>query len=142
MGDGRTIFLISCASRKKTTPAAARDLYVSELFRRARVYVEATGCRWFILSAKHGLVDPDEVIAPYEETLNTMRVAERRRWAEKVQLQMDERLPAAERIVVFAGKRYREFLLPYLQGRAAKLEVPMEHLGIGKQLRWLEANAP
>jgi hypothetical protein len=88
-------------------PAPAKDLYVSELFRRARAYVEATGCQWFILSAKHGFVDPDEVIAPYEQTLNTMCVAERRKWAEKVRAQMDERSPLAERIVVIAGKRYR-----------------------------------
>ena len=140
--NNRTIYLISCVSKKRATPARARDLYKSELFRRARAYVETTGCPWFILSAKHGLVDPDEVVAPYEQTLNTMRVAERRKWAEKVQAQMDERLPAAERIIIFAGKRYREFLMPYLRRRAAKVEVPMGSLRIGEQLSWLAQSHP
>lgn len=71
------------------------------MFHRARAYVEATGYQWFILSAKHGLVAPDEMIAPYDETLNTIGVGDRRKWAEKVQAQMNERLPAAERPLVW-----------------------------------------
>ncbi len=55
----------------------AKDLYVSDLFRKARRYVEAKNCPWFILSAEYGLVSPEQVIAPYEKTLNHMGVAER-----------------------------------------------------------------
>ena len=142
MENDRTVYLISCVSKKRDVPAPAKDLYESELFHRARAYVEASGRPWFILSAKHGLVAPGEVIAPYDETLNTMGVADRRAWAEKVQAQMDERLPAAERIVVFAGQRYREFLMAYLRRRATKVEVPMKHLGIGEQLSWLGRSSP
>ena len=69
-------------------------------------------------------------------------MAERRKWAEKVRAQMDERLPAAERIVIFGGKRYREFLMPYLHRRAAKVDVPMERLRIGEQLSWLGQQHP
>lgn len=29
--------------------------------------------QWAILSAKHGLIDPDKVIEPYDVTLSTMR---------------------------------------------------------------------
>ena len=35
-------------------------------FYKARTYVERTGRPWFVLSAKYGLVHPDEVIAPYD----------------------------------------------------------------------------
>ena len=133
----RAVYLVSCVSKKRARPAPAKDLYESELFCRTRAYIEATGCPWFILSAKHGLVAQDEVIAPYDQTLNRLGVAERRAWAKKVQAQMDERLPAAERIVIFAGQRYREFLMPYLRRRASKVEVPLERLRIGEQLRWL-----
>ena len=37
-----------------------------------------------MLSAEHGLVDPDEVIAPYDKTLNNVPIAVRRQWAERV----------------------------------------------------------
>ena len=53
---------------------------------------------------------------------------------------MDTSLPAVDRIVVLAGQRYREFLMGYLRKRAETLEVPMEGLGIGKQLRYLAAH--
>jgi hypothetical protein len=137
MPTDRTIYLVSCVAKKRVTPAPAKDLYESEWFRRARAYVEATGCPWFILSAKHGLVAPSEVIAPYEQTLNTMGLAERQEWAKRVRLQMDERLLDPDRIVVFAGQRYRKFLMPYLRHRASIVEVPLEGLRIGEQLSWL-----
>jgi hypothetical protein len=130
------MYLISCVSKKRTKPAQALDLYVSEWFRRARAYVEITGYPWFILSAKYGFVHPDEVIEPYEKKLSTMSVAERKHWAEKLQAQMDKHLPAADRIVVIAGQRYRELLMSYLRLRAREVEVPLEGLRIGEQLSW------
>jgi hypothetical protein len=54
---------------------------------------------------------------------------------------MDSSLPATDRIVVLAGLRYREFLMDYLRQRASAVEVPMEGLSIGRQLRYL-AQAP
>ncbi len=45
-------------------PSPAKDLYVSALFDKERAYAERTGIPWFILSAQHGLVAPDEVLEP------------------------------------------------------------------------------
>jgi hypothetical protein len=50
---------------------------------------------------------------------------------------MDERMPEASRIVVLAGQRYREFLMDYLVGRAARVHVPMAGMRNGQQLSWL-----
>src|SRR5437899_2180268 len=113
-----TVYLVSCVSKKRTTPSLARDLYISDWFLKARDYVESTGSPWFILSAEYGLVSPDQTVAPYERTLNTMSKAERNTWATRVKAQMEKRLPAADRIVVLAGQRYREFLMDYLRQRA------------------------
>lgn len=38
--NGPTVYLVSCVSRKQTYACAARDLYVSDLFRKARRYAE------------------------------------------------------------------------------------------------------
>ncbi len=59
MSSDRTVYLVSCVGKKRTSPAPAKDLYVSEWFLRVRRCVEATSCRWFILSAKYGLVPPE-----------------------------------------------------------------------------------
>jgi hypothetical protein len=137
MPSDHTIYLVSCVAKKRASPALAKDLYVSEWFLRVRRYVEATGCRWFILSPKYGLVAPDQLLVPYEQDLKTMSVADRRTWARGIQVQMDHQLPNVEHIVVFAGQRYREFLLEYFRDRAATVEVPLEGLRIGEQLNWL-----
>lgn len=104
----------------------------------ARSLVEKTGQPWFILSAKFGLVSPDTVIPPYEKTLNTMGVADRRAWADNVRKQMDEVLPDADKVVVLAGVRYRENLMAYLRARFPEISIPMEGLQIGRQLSWMK----
>lgn len=63
------VFLVACVAAKLDRPAPARDLYASPWFQKARAYVERQGGAWFILSAKHGLIAPETVIAPYDETL-------------------------------------------------------------------------
>jgi hypothetical protein len=100
-----TICLVSCVGAKRAAPSPAADLYQSDWFIRARAYAETVGSCWYILSAKHGLVHPDQVIGPYEQTLNTMGVSERRNWACLVREQMDKQMPDATHIVVLAGQR-------------------------------------
>ena len=82
-----TVYLISCVSKKRATPGKARDLYTSDWFLKARDYVEITRSPWFILSAEHGLVPPDLILAPYERTLNAMSALERKAWATRVKAQ-------------------------------------------------------
>jgi hypothetical protein len=78
---------------KQTKRAQAKDLYTSPLFRRARRYAEQVADRWFILSAKHGLLNPSKVIAAYEQTLTRMPVEERRTWALQVALAIERAVP-------------------------------------------------
>ena len=137
-----TVYLVSCVSQKRDHACEARDLYVSDLFRKARRFAEGSGCPWFILSAEHGLVAPGQVIAPYERTLNTMGVADRRAWAARVAAQLAEAVPDLSQVVFLAGKRYREFLARHLDGRGVEVSVPMEGLRIGEQLSWLGHHSP
>ena len=131
------IYLLSCVGQKRSAPAHARDLYTSPWFCKARTYADRTGRPWFVLSAKYGLVDPDEIIAPYDLTLNTMLVADRRRWASRVLTQLEPHLNGIGSVMILAGRRYREFLEPSLQSRGLFVSVPMEGLRIGEQLGWL-----
>ncbi|MDA0840860.1 MAG: hypothetical protein O2857_24075 [Planctomycetota bacterium] len=140
--NGPTVYLVSCVSQKREQACAARDLYVSDLFRKARRFAEASGCPWFILSAEHGLVVPGQVIAPYERTLNTMQAADRRAWSERVDAQLAEAVPDLSRVVFLAGERYREFLAWHLASRGVEVSVPMEGLRIGEQLSWLGKHSP
>ena len=129
--------LVSCVSVKQPNSARAKNLYVSPWFRKARVCVEALGCPWYILSAKYGLVDPNETIEPYEKTLNTTRKDARREWAYGVLEALDPTLSDVKSVTILAGKAYREFLEPELHSHGITVNVPMEGMGIGRQLSWL-----
>ena len=131
------IYLVSCVGRKQVIPAPARDLYISSWFCKARSYADSTGQPWLVLSAKHGLVHPDEVISPYDLSLKTMPAADRRQWASTVLTELGPYLDGVGSVVFLAGQSYREFLEPSLRSRGLVVSVPMEGLRIGEQLRWL-----
>src|SRR5690606_16480507 len=101
------IFLVSCVGRKRAQEAPAADLYTSTWFIKARAFVERTGGPWFILSAEHGLLRPEQIIGPYDRTLNRMSADQRQSWAALVKTQMESELPDAEEVVILAGVRYR-----------------------------------
>ena len=129
--------LISCVSRKRPDATEALELYNSALFQKARAFVEKRCDRWYVLSAKYGLVDPHRVIEPYEETLNTKSQLERRVWAQRVWADLRPLICAGDQVIMLAGERYREHLLPELASHGCVVEVPMTGLGIGRQLQWL-----
>ncbi len=134
---GKTIALVACVAGKADRPRPAGSLYTSAWFRKASAYAEREADAWYILSAKYGLVGPEEVIAPYNETLNTMPVAERRAWAKRVLRALLDVVLPGDRVIMLAGIRYREHLVGSLETMGCEVEVPMEGLGIGKQLQWL-----
>ena len=140
MASNRRIYLVSCVKTKLSYRAPAQDLYTSPWFKKARAYVLKSGSPWFILSTEYHLVSPDDVIDTYEKTFQ--RVAEWRDWAEKVQGQMEQMLPPADEVVIFAGANYRKHLKPYLHSRFPIVSAPLAHLRNGEQMKWLSENEP
>jgi hypothetical protein len=104
-----------------------------------RSIVESHGGRLWVEAGfqRHGLVTPDAKIAPYEYTLNTVGIAERKAWATRVLDKLLPEMAGEKRGVMFAGQRYREFLVEPLRKRGIKVEVPMANLARGEQLAWL-----
>lgn len=131
------VVLISCSSKKLESPARARDFYSSPLFRMSLKIGEMINPdNIFILSAKHGLVELDRVIAPYNETLNKMSQLEVEKWAERVLVGLKERGYDLKRdqFIFLAGRKYRKYLIPHI----SNYEIPMNGLGIGQQLKFLK----
>ena len=90
------------------------------------------------MSAKYGLVAPEAVIEPYDETLNRMRVAVRRTWARRVIGDLRHVLQPGDHVMILAGSRYRQDLTGPIRRMECTVEAPMEGLRIGEQLRWLK----
>lgn len=133
------IGLVSCVKTKQEVPAPPKDLYTSPYFEKMRAYAEQYHDDWWILSAKHGLLDPDgAAIAPYDETLTGARVGQKREWANRVAEQLDEEGLLSDDItlVLHAGKDYYEELLPLLEDSNVSVEIPTEGLAIGETQAW------
>lgn len=130
--------LVGCVSQKNATPRAAKDLYRSELFRRRRRYAEASGGPWWIVSAEYGLVDPDQVIAPYDTRIGRLTLLARHELADRVATDLDRALGtlAGKRLEIHAGDEYFLAIGPALRDRGAGLARPLEGLRIGQQLAW------
>lgn len=139
---GNTVVLVSCVGEKLQNEALAQDLYRSAWFKKARRYAEATGDSWYVLSAEHHLLEPTTKIHPYETTLNRMNTAAREAWASTVLEQIRTRIDLASRVVILAGTKYRERIVPVIESWGYLVEVPMKGLGIGQQLAWLDENSP
>jgi hypothetical protein len=119
-----------------SSSACCRPLRLA-FVRGRRAFVERSCGRWFILSAKHGLLDPDTVIGPYDVTLGKATTAKRRRWSNRVLADLRERVPDLERATfeIHAGSAYRDFgLATGLQSSGARVEIPIEGLTQGEQL--------
>ena len=116
----------------------ASKLYVSELFNCSRRYAAATADEWFILSAEHGLLGPNELIESYERSLKDAPVGARRDWAARVRDQMHKRgfLTAGTTLVWLTGAEYREFLLPLTS--SAKSVSPLQGKRLGERVAWLK----
>lgn len=131
--------LISCTKSKQNYPCRADEMYQpSALFSKAYAYAIKQYDQVAILSAKHGLLMPHEVIEPYERTLKTMRRKAKKQWAEMVHQQLKDKIDFKEISEIFfhAGMDYREDLIPLLRGDGIRVQIPLEGLRQGKQLQW------
>jgi hypothetical protein len=137
-GSGKRIVLVSCVKSKSTISMPAKDLYISDLFKKSSAYAKLIGDSWYILSAKYGLLSPDQVIEPYEKTLNKMGVEERKSWAKNVMSDLAKIVTPGDEVVFLAGVKYRKNLIQPLKKMGSKISVPMEGLSFGNQLKWLK----
>ena len=141
MPSSTVISLVACTKSKAPSPQPARLLYTSPLFRSTAAYAELVANRWFILSARHGLLHPDQTVAPYEQTLHRMSAVERRAWSLEVFSSIQQVATTPARIIFLAGTTYRQYLGALLEHAGFSVSVPMAGLRLGEQLRWLKEQA-
>lgn len=133
------IGLVGCVKSKRESPSPAKDLYTSPMFTGGRRAVESGCDRWFILSAEHGLLDPDTVIAPYDRTLTTEPRRRRRAWSRDVLGALKSRLSSlgGHTFEIHAGEAYYGHgLKEGLEEVGAEVVVPTEGMPMGRKLSY------
>jgi hypothetical protein len=130
--------LVGCTKTKLDHRAPARDLYsASPMFRGRRFYVETTCDRWFILSAKHGVVDPGRVLSPYDVSFIGASRQLKRDWAQGVLLELESRLGELRgtKFEIHAGRDYWDHGLEGgLLSAGASVTIPTKGMSQGEQL--------
>jgi hypothetical protein len=152
----RPVYLVGCGKSKLSRPAAARHLYTGTLFRRSLGYAEARaqedGGDVFILSARYGLLNPGQTVAPYDLALGSLPKRERAHWGERVVRQICDAYLIGRpselwrlRFCILAGAAYADAVVaalevstqPYGALATPPVEQPLRGMGIGQRLAWL-----
>lgn len=131
------IALISCTKLKQNYRCEAQEMYKpSQLFSKILRYIKIQNYdKWFILSAKYELLKPNEIIEPYNISLNNMNKKEKIHWSNNVFKQLIKYKP--DLIDFYAGENYRKYLIPLIEDENIIYYIPLKGLGIGKQMQWL-----
>lgn len=124
------LLIMPCSGMKLDRPAPAGELYTGVMWQSLRAYFRATGLAptcMAIISAKHGIVLPDQVIEPYEQRMDEARAQELRRQAaeqaQRLAPLLDKR-PARD-VVIAGGRLYR--------GVALDVLAALKHRGLVEQ---------
>jgi len=142
--DTADVVLVGCVKTKADEAMPARDLYLSPMFAKRRAYAEATGRPWYVLSAKHGLLDTAAVIEPYDVYLADQSEDYRRAWGEWVAACLTREMGQLRgRVVeIHAGSAYVDAIEGPLRRRGAVVVHPVASLRHGEQLAWYVDQPP
>lgn len=135
--------LIPCSKSKADHPCSAWEMYwPSRQFRGAWRVAEAQGQQPLILSAKYGLLLPETVIEPYDETLKGKARLARACWADAVFRQLLDFLRTGDEVVSYLGAIYAADLVRWLRLRGSvarwAVEEPLKGKSQGARLAWFK----
>lgn len=133
------IALISCTKQKQTYTCEAEVMYQpSTLYTKINRYIQNMGFdEMYILSAKYGLLDKNKIIDPYDVTMLNMKSNDRKKWADKVFQELKKKISRDNQIYIFAGEKYRQYLIPKLEDAGYTCHIPLKGMQIGEQLQFL-----
>lgn len=135
--------ILGCVLTKHPGPSRAKDLYGSPLFAKRRRYAEASGKPWFIFSAKHGILDPEQVIEWYDVALSKLPVDQKRAKGVQAAAQLEAMFGplSGKTFEIHAGASYANALDGPVQARGGRLESPLARFSFGEQLHWYNERA-
>lgn len=98
--------------QKKTEPCVAKDLYIGTYFKTNLAYAQYLGAdKIYILSAKYGILELSDEIAPYNKNLNVASRREEKIWAYSCYIQLKEKnVDFNEQAFFLGGKVYWQYL--------------------------------
>lgn len=132
------IALVNGSSSQLKIRALAERSYTSAWFQKARAYTIAKCDRWYILSPHYGLLEPDQLIDPYEDKFKKLSREEQFKWAERVFNDLRRtQISTMDTLILLASAAYCDLLTPIFDARSFRYETPLAGMGITDQMKWL-----
>jgi len=131
------VCLVACSKSKRLHPCSAEQLYNSTLFKASREFALNYCDDWRILSALHGLVNPDLKLSPYNKEMANRNSSEGCKWTEKVIDELKRQYPPGTIFTFLAGEKYIKPLSQPLLDHGFRLANPLKGKSIGKRVQWL-----
>ena len=126
--------LVGCGKAKHPTGVLpARLLYTGSLTCMSIKWAQRNCNRWFILSAKYGLLDPEDDVTTYDTKITDLNEEQRYKWGTKVILKLRKLDLHKSTFLGIAGKDYLNCL--------SRLEVHSlfpDGLKMGQRMAWLK----
>jgi len=120
------VLVIGSSGAASVEPMPAAALFQSDGFRRSVDLAVRSGLPWFVLTAKHGLLDPDDVIGRSDVELGDQSITYRTAWGEWVVAQLGDRVHLrGVTVEVHGGVDFAQPLRQPLARRGAALEIPL-----------------
>lgn len=122
----KTLVIAPCTKVKAKHQCSASEMYQSHLFKLVKQYVKIKKYDWVILSSRHGILEPNTVINPYNDSLlssfkhrksrkSTKFLRKFEMLQDKVNNQLKTLLIQYELVIVMVGSLYQQLIQPILE---------------------------
>lgn len=133
------IALIACTKTKAAHAAPAAMLYRSPLFRKSLLYAMSNADRVYIISAKYGILAPDEIVDPYELSIKQLKKHQKGEWIRKVESSLKNIISKKDQALVLAGAEYTKPMLRPLREIGCTVRTPLAGKSLGSRISWLRS---
>lgn len=136
----RRIGLVVAPAKQRAGVMRASESYSrSPLFRRAAEYCQRGREEWHILSARHGLLAPHQVIGADELTWSILSPVERREWALRTATQLVARCERSGEGIIFVLYGPRQYARLLLRAAPSlRFELPLAGMNARERAHWFD----
>jgi hypothetical protein len=135
MSSNNILLITGCSKRKLDHEAPAEDLNQGQLFKKAKKLAKQNKFDFKIISGKYGLLEPDQIIEPYNKKIRNKQDIERIR--KEVIPRMLDIYPKYSLIILIMGKTYEHVFEPVLDNKFRRLYHKQGYFGYLKLINKL-----
>lgn len=131
-----SVAVISCGRRKNNFRTQAKNLYTGNLFIAARKFCECNYSDWIILSAKYGVLFPEQMVEPYDLFIDDFTEDEKINWSNTVANKIMKMFDSNKTIDFYTSKNYQKYVIPILTRGGYSTTENLNNLRVALKTKW------